>query len=125
MPERIQIMLIINHRDLLNTPVPSAIRKVLNLRTDLIDLATFIVVLPGDDITSIETATGFPLLADHPPWEWVLKHEGAFEAPIITNDDGSGVVLIVSDSAGVDASLLAILRQQAERPESCKDRSTG
>ncbi len=107
-------MLIIDHARLLDTPVPTAIKAVLTLRRGLIDLATFVIVQPGDDIATIERATGFELLVDHPPWEWVLKHEGAFEAPIITSDDGSGIVLIVPDTNDIDARLLSLLNEQAE-----------
>jgi hypothetical protein len=107
-------MLIIDDLQALDDAMASSAAAVLALRRDLIDLATFIVVGPNDSLTSIEQATGFPIEDDIPPWEWVLDHGGVFEAPIITSDDGSGVVLIVPDSDAIDATLITLLRAQAE-----------
>lgn len=80
---------------------------------DLGELAQWIVIAPGDPLSAIERALGFPISAE-PPWEWVLDHQnGILEAPTICSDDGFGVVLIVPDEQGVDAVLLKLLRRDA------------
>lgn len=105
-------MLIVNADHTLVTAVPEQIWRILELRRELIDLATFIIVAPGDPLTAIETAVGFPI-SPEPPWEWVLDHGDIMEAPIILSDDGFAVVLIVPDEQGVDPVLLMLLRRDA------------
>lgn len=106
-------MLIINDQAGLKAKLPRSVRRILDQRLDLIDLATFLVVQAGDAMAEIEAAAGFPLNRAHPPWEWVLDHGGVYEAPIITSDDGSGTVLIVPAGPGVDALLITMLRDHA------------
>jgi hypothetical protein len=101
-----------------DAPLPPAVKRLLALRADLIDLAIFVIVDPSDSLGSIETAAGFPINDAFPPWEWVLDHGGVFEAPIITSDDGSGIVLIVPDSDDIDPALLTMLRNNAEIDDS-------
>lgn len=110
-------MLIIDTPEALSRPLPNYARHILDLRRDLIDLATFVIVGAGDTRQAVEDAAGFPIDHDDPPWEWVLDHGGTFEAPIITSDDGSGVVLIVPDDDTIDPTLRAILRDHAEPAE--------
>ena len=111
-------MLIINDTDELTRAIrsdlPSASKRILLLREDLIGLATFIVVQPADIFDEVQTALAFAIDLNSPPWEWVLDHRGAFEAPVIYSDDGYGTVLIVPDEIGIDATLLEILRSHAE-----------
>ncbi len=83
-----------------------------HLDGDLGELAHFIIVAPGDTLGQVEIAAGFPLLPT-PPWEWVLNHDGLFEAPIIVSDSGFGVVLIVPDGEGMDGNLINLLRSDA------------
>lgn len=83
---------------------------------DLGELAHWIVVAPGDPLPAIEKAVGFPISPD-PPWEWVLDHNGIFEAPIIYSDTGAGAVLIVPDEKSVDDVLLSLLRRDATKAE--------
>ena len=101
----------------LDAPLLPAVKRLLALRADLIDLAIFVIVDSSDSLASIESVAGFPITDAFPPWEWVLNHNDVFEAPIITSDDGSGVVLIVPDNDDIDAALLTILRDQAEIDE--------
>lgn len=110
----------------LDAPLPSLIKRLLALRADLIDLATFVIVAPGDPIEAIEAGAGIPIttsLVDGsrfgepgfmPSFEWVADHGGLFEAPFILTDDGAGVVLIVPDDEGVDQTLLSLLRAHAD-----------
>lgn len=111
----------------LDTPLSSEIKRLLELRADLIDLATFVVVAPGDAVEAIEAAAGIPITTNlvdgsrygqsgFMPWfEWVADHGGLLEAPFILADDGAGVVLIVPDDDGIDAALLSMLRAHADR----------
>jgi len=107
----------------LNLPLSPPIKALLVIRRDQLlsvnpdgcdigELAHWIIVQPGDTLAAIEKAAGFPIAPD-PPWEWVLTHDGILEAPIIFNDDGFGVVLIVPDVEGVDRTLLTLLHRDA------------
>jgi hypothetical protein len=88
-------------------------RELLSGGLALSDIVNWIVVAPGDSLAVIETAIGFPINGEGPPWEWVEDHGVLYEAPIILSDDGFGVVLIVPDDAGVNATLLEALRRDA------------
>jgi hypothetical protein len=98
----------------LASDVSDEVAAVLTLRRDLIDLATFVIVDPENSLAEVEAVIGFPIQGDYPPWEWVLDHGGAFEAPVITSDDGSGIVLIVPYRNGVDPALFKVLSSTAE-----------
>ncbi len=110
----------------LDVPLPCNIKRLLALRADLIDLATFVIVVPGDPIEAIEAGAGIPITTNlvdgsrfgapgfMPSFEWVADHGGLFEAPFILTDDGAGVVLIVPDDEGVDHTLLSLLRAHAD-----------
>lgn len=116
-------MLIINDAAelarVINSPLSPACKRILQLRGELIDIATFIVVQPADPFDCVQSALGFPIYDYAPPWEWVLHHGGAFEAPVIHSDDGSGTVLIVPDENGINPKLLNILRAYAEPADAC------
>lgn len=111
----------------LDSSLPPDIKRLLQLRCDLIDLATFVIVSPGDAIEAIEAAAGIPIITNlvngsrfgeadfQPSAEWIADHGGLFEAPFILSDDGAGVVLIVPDDDGVDETLMAMLRTYGER----------
>lgn len=88
-------------------------RELLTDGLALGDIVNWIVIAPGDTLADIERAIGFPIDAAGPPWEWVEDHGVLYEAPIILSDDGFGLVLIVSDDEGVNATLLAALRRDA------------
>ena len=114
-------MHIIDKSTVLSAPLPVAVARVLVARRDLIAHATFVVVTVMDSKQAVEEAIGFPIAEDYPPWEWVLDHGGAFEAPIITSDDGHATVLLVPDCDAINATLLAILRQHSERPDTISE----
>lgn len=101
----------------LTSGLDGGVLALLSLRRDLIDLATFVIIDASDSLVSVEAVAGLPINVECPPWEWVLDHGGVFEAPIITSDDGSGVVLIVPNSDDIDPVLLTILRDNAELDE--------
>ncbi|NML06529.1 hypothetical protein [Sphingomonas sp. G-3-2-10] len=107
----------------LASPIAPDLKRVLRLRRDQLlfdtagaydlgELAHFIIVSKGDTLPEIETAVNYPIMPD-PPWEWVLDHGKLFEAPIIVSDDGCGIVLIVPDLEGVDATLLGLVRRDS------------
>ncbi|CAN5293196.1 hypothetical protein BH11PSE5_BH11PSE5_30090 [soil metagenome] len=96
--------------------------------TDLSELACFIIVQPGDMISDIEAAMGFPITVNFidgvaygeegfmPSWEWIADHGGWYEAVFILSDDGFGHVLFVEDTEGVDPQLLSLCREHASIP---------
>lgn len=115
-------MLIIDDLPTLEGTIASNIDRriagILLLRRELIDLATFVVVQCGDALPAVVTAIGYAIESAFQPWEWVLDHDGVFEAPVITSDDGSGVVLIVPDIESIDTTLRDLLRGCAENADS-------
>lgn len=117
-----------NEEDLnqaLQSELPAAVKSLLEERADLIDLATFIVPQPGDTLPAIEAAGGIGIATNMidgsqygeneymPSFEWAVDHGGAIEMPFILSDDGSGVVLLVPITDGIDPKLLAIARHYA------------
>jgi hypothetical protein len=117
--------------DALASLIPENIKKLINARADLIDLATFVIAAPGDSITDIEGAAGIPIATNFvdgarygepdfmPSFEWVMDHGALYEIPYVLSDDGSGVVLIVPDSEGVDPALLSLAREYAVPANQC------
>jgi hypothetical protein len=118
-----------NEQDLttaLQSQLSPPVKTLLAERAELIDLATFIIVEPGDTVPAVEAAGAIGIATNMvdgsrygeagymPSFEWAADHGGAFEMPFILSDDGSGVVLIVPDTADIDPLLLAIARQYAE-----------
>lgn len=104
----------------LDSPIDSALKRLLLLRRDqllsdtdydLADLAHLICVEPADTIAEIEAAAGYPIVTS-PAFEWVMDHDGILEAPVILDDSGYGIVLIVPQVAGVDPALLSLLHDQ-------------
>ncbi|MHA0328818.1 hypothetical protein [Sphingomonas melonis] len=109
----------------LKSELPAIVKALLQERSELIDLATFIVPQPGDTVSAIEAAGGIGIATNMvdgsrygeegymPSFEWAADHGGAIEMPFILSDDGSGVVLLVPDADGIDPTLLAIAHQFA------------
>ena len=76
------------------------------------ELVHFVVVQPGDAVTDIDAALGFPILANRfdgvpygadgftPSWDVLAEHTGWFELVYVLSDDGCGVTVFVSKSAG-------------------------
>lgn len=113
----------------LDSPLDPALKHLLQERRDqlaeyeLSDIASFLIVQPGDGIEAIEADLGFPIMTNmvdgvryghpdfEPSWEYVVDHGGWFEAVYILSDDGFGHVLLVQDRAGVDPDLLALCRE--------------
>lgn len=80
---------------------------------DLLDLATIIVVEPGDTLADVISRLGHAFDG----WEFIHAHPiGWHEAVFITSDDGAGVVVFVPDRQGVDPALLELCRASATSP---------
>lgn len=112
-------MIILNHADAYH----GALAAVRNARLDQLseyrDLATFIVVEPGDrpgDMQpdpTVNFVDGLPF--GHPDfvpsWEWCERHEDGWELCFILSDDGAGDIILIPDREGIDPMLLALCRQ--------------
>ena len=89
------------------------------------ELGHFVVVEPGDVVTDVDAALGFPILANRfdgttfgadgftPSWDVLAEHTGWFELVYVLSDDGCGVTVFVSKSVGGPAELLAMCRAYA------------
>ncbi|WP_150291710.1 hypothetical protein [Sphingobium estronivorans] len=107
----------------LDTPIASDLKCLLQTRRDqllkygdLSELGIFVIVQPGDTMTAIEDATGWPILMDGvPAFEWVQRHGTIFEMPFVLSDSGAGHVLIVPDAEGIDPTLLDLCRAYADQ----------
>ncbi|AMK24390.1 hypothetical protein [Sphingobium sp. TKS] len=118
----------------LDTPIASDLKCLLQTRHDqlmeygdLSELGVFVIVQPGDTMTAIEEAVGWPILIDGiPAFEWVQRHGTIFEMPFVLSDSGAGHVLIVPDAEGIDPTLLALCRAYADQPNGdSTDRAEG
>ena len=91
---------------------------------DFSDIVHFIVVEAGDDLATIEGVAGVPLATSYidgtrygdpdfsDNFEFVERHGDWFEAVIILNDDGFGVVLLVPDRPDIDPTLRGLVRDR-------------
>lgn len=113
----------------LNAHVDPALKHLLELRREqlqefceLSGLGSIYIIQPGDSIATIEAALAFPIATNPvdgarypdpafiPAWEWIENHGTFWEAPFVLCDDGSGFILIVPDTPGVDPELLNLIR---------------
>lgn len=93
------------------------------------DLACFVIIEPGDTISTIETELNLPIVTNAidgsrygdpaftAGWEWILDHGGCFEMPFIMTDDGYGHVLLIPDIDGIDPALLNLCRTYADKAQ--------
>lgn len=111
----------------------STIRQLVALRLQQLALdassatpSEFIVVEGGDAVSEIEQAAGFPILTglfddfsfghpDFQPCSEILEehhyeHSLIYEMVFIGNDDGTASAVIIEDTEGIDADLLAMCR---------------
>ncbi len=89
------------------------------------ELVFFVVVEPGDAVTDIDEALGFPILVNRfdgipfgragftPSWDVLAEHAAWFELVYVLSDDGNGVTVFVSKSEGTAVALLAMCRTYA------------
>lgn len=72
------------------------------------ELAHFLIVSPGDELSDVNRVLGLDL-ARTPP-EYVDPHDGWFELVVVVSDDGFGWVILIKDDPAMDAHLLSICR---------------
>ena len=108
----------------LKLPIDLRLKRLLmerrdQLRGDIVDIACFIVVQPGDSVEALEQALGWSVFQNlegyrfgepnyYPGWEWLADHGHCFEMVFIMTDDGFAHVVLVENSQGVDPELLKL-----------------
>ena len=106
----------------LNLPIDPRLKQLLierrdQLGGDIVDLARFIVVQPGDSMEALEQELGWSIFMTsegyrfgepdyYPSWEWLADHGHCYEMVFIFTDDGFAHVVLVENSRGVDPELL-------------------
>ncbi|WP_397586631.1 hypothetical protein [Sphingobium fuliginis] len=112
-------MIILQHADAYQGALADVVQARLDQLGEYSDLATFIVVEPGDRPEDIQPDPTVNLVdgvrfgdADYmPSWEWCEPHEGGWELCFILSDDGAGHIILIPDLEGIDPKLLALCRQ--------------
>lgn len=116
-------MLILKDTDAIEAVSDRIVKQLLTNRSEQIlddtdhdykleELARFVIVQPFDTVDQIEAAAGYPVVTS-PAFEWVIDHGGWYEATMILSDDGFGVILFAPEKAGVEPTLLQLLRDLA------------
>ncbi len=77
---------------------------------ELEEMVQVVVIDPGDEMTTIDAALGFPLLDR--PLDVIEAHPGWFELTYVLSDDGFGVVVYVPVRPGVDPRLIEHCRER-------------
>lgn len=105
-------MLIIRDAAAFEAVADQNLRVILLRYADMMDLATiYVIVGPADTQTCLEQQRERPL-AD---WEFIKMNPGGwYEVVIITDDWGTGDVILIPDRAGIDSALLSLCRDNAE-----------
>ncbi len=85
-----------------------------------------VIVEPGDDVKTLETETGCPILTDWfrestygdedfaPAFEWLDNQLFCYAMGYILNDSGYALLLIIPKLSGVDSELLKMCRENAD-----------
>lgn len=112
-------MLIIDHAAALETVADPNLRAILARYADMMDLATiYVIVGPADTQSALEQQRGRPL-AD---WEFIKANPGGwYEIVIVTDDWGTGDVILIPNRAGIDPALLTLCRDNAEGADADTD----
>ncbi len=109
----------------LTTSIDPSMKRLLierrdQLGGDIVDLARFIVLQPGDSLGALEAALGFSVLQNQvdgrrvgdpefsPSWEWLADHGHCFELVFIFDDSGFAHVVLIENSQGVDPELVKL-----------------
>lgn len=92
---------------------------------DAEELGPFIVVEPGDQLSTLDAQLGFPLLTSRingtqfsdpafmPCHEILEEHPGSYEVVVILDDSGYGFTVFVPKDTAVDPDLLAMCARYA------------
>jgi hypothetical protein len=112
-------MLIINDAAALEAVAEPNLRAILARYADMMDLATiYVIVGPADKQSALEQQRGRPLAG----WEFIKINPGSwYEIVIVTDDWGTGDVILIPDRAGIDPALLTLCRDNAEGAEADTD----
>lgn len=126
-------MLVINDPSSLSKVADPAVRRLIEQRIEDYgsdaDLATFVVVEPGDPPDTLDAQLGFSVLSNRfdgrrygdpgfsPSFEVAEDHGGLYELVFVLADYGDGVVVFVPKRDGVDGRLLSLCAEYAT-PES-------
>ena len=86
-----------------------SLRPLLDRYREMIDLATIYIIEPGDTLDALAKARGRPFQG----WEFILDHNGFYEAVLIISDDGAGHVVLVPELPSIDPELLDLCRRHA------------
>ena len=105
-------MLIIKDAAAFEAVADPNLRAILTRYAEMMDLATiYVIVGPTDTQTVLEQLRGRPLAE----WEFIKVNPGGwYEVVIITDDWGTGDVILIPDRAGIDPTLLSLCRDNAE-----------
>ena len=126
-------MLVINDQSSLSHLPDSDVRDLIQQRMDEYgsdaDLATFIVVEPGDPLESLDAQLGFSILSNRfdgtrygdpdfaPSFEVAEDHGAFFEVVFVLADYGDGVI-VLAPKRGADSRLLALCAEYATPSQS-------
>lgn len=127
-------MLVINDSSALAQVTDPEVHDLIRRRMDEYgsdaDLATFIVVEPGDPLESLDTQLGFHVLTNRsdgtrhgepgfsPSFEVAEEHPSCYEMVFVLADYGDGVIVLVPKRDGVDGELQALCRTYATPEQS-------
>jgi hypothetical protein len=127
-------MLVISDPSALSKVADPAVRRLIEQRIEEYgadaDLATFIVVEPGDPPDSLDAQLGFPILSNRfdgkrhgdpgfaPSFEVLEEHAGCYEMVFVLADYGDGVLVFIPKHDGVNADLQALCRTYATPEQS-------
>lgn len=79
------------------------------------ELGMFAIVQPGDNLNSIDSAIGWPILDSDGSFshsvELIVQHSGWYEVTFILSDGGFGLVLFVPLDERTDSKLLAACKR--------------
>jgi hypothetical protein len=93
----------------LDAVTDEALRPILAQYRDLMDLAVIFIIEPGDTLDALAKARRRPFEC----WEFIIDHNGWYEAVLIISDDGAGHVVLVPELPSIDPELLDLCRRHA------------
>jgi hypothetical protein len=122
-------MLVISDTSSLSRIADPAVRDLIQRRAEELgtdaDLATFVVVEPGDPLDAVNAQLGFSILSNRfdgrrygepgfaPSFEVLEEHPGCYEMVFVLADYGDGVIVLVPKVDGADPRLLALCADYA------------
>lgn len=107
-------MLIIRSLSDLDSTLDPTVERLVRERLEMLseyeeDLATIYIIEPGDMLDALAKARGRPFEG----WEFIIDHNGWYEAVLIISDDGAGHVVLVPELPSIDPELLDLCRRYA------------